>query len=59
LTNLVKYSIINKIDITLKKIIKQLRNILEENPEFTGSIDINFCRGGVSSIGKKENLKIK
>jgi len=49
----------NKINVTLQKIIKELRKVLEENPNFTGSVTTNFCRGGVSNIEKRENLKIK
>lgn len=49
----------DKINTTLKKIIKELRKILKENPNFTGSVTTNFCSGGVSNIEKKENLKIK
>jgi len=48
-----------KIDLTLHKIIKELRKVLEENPNFTGSVTTNFCLGGISNIEKKENLKIK
>lgn len=49
----------NKIDITLKKIILELRKILKENPNYTGDIRISFCLGGLTGIEKKENLKIK
>ena len=51
--------ILNKIDTVLSKIIKQYRNILEENPNFTGSVTTDFCSGGVTSISKKEKIKIK
>ena len=52
-------AILNKIDTVLSKIIKQYRNILEENPNFTGSVTTDFCSGGVTSISKKEKIKIK
>ena len=49
----------NKVNITLKKIIKQFRDILEKNPNFTGNITTSLCQGGLTGIEKKENLKIK
>jgi len=49
----------NKINVTLNKIIKELRKVLKENPNFTGSVTMNFCLGGISNIEKRENLKIK
>jgi len=57
LKELVKLSDL-KSDEVIKKIIRELRKILEENSDFTGSITINFCLGGVSGISKKENLKV-
>jgi len=50
---------LNKIDNTLRKIIKQFRQILEKDPNFTGSINTSLCLGGLTGIEKKENLKIK
>jgi len=50
--------LISKSDEVINIILRALRNILKENPDFTGSITINFCLGGVSDISKKENLKV-
>lgn len=49
----------NKIDTILSKIIEQFRKILEEDPNFTGSITINLCLGGITNIDKREKIKIK
>ncbi|GAG70323.1 unnamed protein product [marine sediment metagenome] len=49
----------DKINITLKKIIKQFRKILEEDPNFTGNITVSLCSGGLTGVERKENLKIK
>ena len=49
----------NKINVTLKKIIKEFRKIFEENPNFTGHISQDFCQGGLTNFKKTENLKIK
>ena len=51
--------ILTKINETLKKIITQLRKILEENPNFTGHTSQDFCLGGLTNFEKKEKLKIK
>ncbi|MCK4322597.1 hypothetical protein KAX08_08795 [candidate division WOR-3 bacterium] len=48
----------NKINITLHKIIKQFREILEEDPNFTGNINISLCLGGLTGIDKREKIKI-
>lgn len=48
-----------KVDITIKKIIKELRKIFKDNPNFTGEIRSNFFMGGLTDIKKIENLKIK
>lgn len=49
---------IEKIDKVINIISRALKNILKESPDFTGSITINFCLGGISDISKKENLKV-
>ena len=49
----------NKINLTLKKIILALRAILKNNPNFTGEVRLNFHLGGLTDIKKTENLKIK
>ena len=49
----------SKIDKTLEKINKQLKDILTNNPDFTGSVKINFFKGGVTNIEKRECIKIK
>lgn len=49
---------IDKNDKVINAILKALKEILKVSPDFTGSITINFCLGGVSSISKKENLKV-
>jgi len=46
----------SKSDEVIKKIIIKLKEILEENPDFTGSVNINFCLGGISNIYKKEKV---
>ena len=48
----------SKSDEVIKKIIIKLKEILKEDSNFTGSITINFCLGGVTGIQKKENLKV-
>ena len=48
----------SKSDKVIKKIIMKLKEILKEDSDFTGSITINFCLGGISNISKKENLKV-
>ena len=48
-----------KSDEVIKKIIKELRKILEESPDFTGDIHLNFFMGGLVNIKKSEDLKIK
>jgi len=50
---------LDKINEVLKKINKQFRKILEENPNFTGHINTSLCQGGLTGIKKEENLKIK
>lgn len=49
----------NKINITLHKIVEQFRKILEENPNFTGNIIVSLCLGGLTGIDKREKIKIK
>lgn len=49
----------NKINITLHKLIKEFRNILEKDPNFTGNINVSLCHGGLTGIEKKEKIKIK
>ena len=49
----------DKINITLHKIIKQFREILEENPNITGNITVSLCHGGLTGIDKREKIKIK
>ena len=43
----------------LKKINIKLKEILEESPDFTGDIHLNFYMGGLANIKKSEDLKIK
>ena len=43
----------------IKKILIKLKEILEDNPEFTGSVTENFYMGGLVNINKSEDLKIK
>jgi len=50
---------LDKIEIIIDKIIKQFRNILEEDPNFTGNINVSLCLGGLTGIEKKEKMKIK
>lgn len=33
--------------------------ILEENPEFTGKVELNFFKGNISNINKLESIKPK
>jgi len=47
-----------KSDEVIKKINIKLKEVLEKSPDFTGSVTINFCLGGVSDISKKENIKV-
>ena len=49
----------NKTDTTLEKIIGQFRKILEEDPNFTGTINVSLCLGGLTGIDKREKIKIK
>ena len=49
----------NKINITLHKLIKEFRKIFKENPNFTGSTSQDFCLGGLTNFEKKEKIKIK
>jgi len=43
----------------IKKLIKELSKILENDDNYCGSIIINFYMGGVTGITKKENIKLK
>ena len=43
----------------VKKITIKLKEILEESPDFTGDIHLNFFMGGLVNIKKSEDLKIK
>ena len=49
----------NKINVTLHKIIKELKKTLEKDPNFTGNINVSLCLGGLTGIEKKEKMKIK
>ena len=51
--------ILNKIDITLEKINKQFKEVLEKDPNFTGNINVSLCLGGLTGIDKREKIKIK
>jgi len=51
--------LLNKIEIIVDKITKHFRNILEEDPKFTGNINVSLCLGGLTGIEKKEKMKIK
>jgi len=44
---------------TIEKIVIKLREVLEESPDFTGDIHLNFFMGGLVNIKKSEDLKIK
>ena len=48
-----------KIDVVLKKIIKEFRKILEDNPNFTGNTSQDWCLGGLTNFKKTEKIKIK
>ena len=47
---------IEKIDKVINIISKALKEILNHNPDFTGSITINFCLGGISNIYLKKKI---
>lgn len=49
----------NKIDVTLHKIILQFRNILEKDPNFTGNVEVSLCHGGLTGLKKIEKVTIK
>lgn len=49
----------NKIEITLHKLEKQFRDILEKDPNFTGKVNVSLCFGGLTGIEKKEKIKLK
>jgi len=49
----------DKIYKTIEKIVIKLKEILEENSDYCGSVKINFYMGGITSIEKKENLKVE
>jgi len=51
--------ILNKIEIIVDKLTKHFRDILEEDPNFTGNINVSLCLGGLTGIEKKEKMKIK
>ena len=57
--DLIGVAILTKIDEVLKKIIKQFREVLEENPNFTGNINVSLCLGGLTGIDKREIINIK
>jgi len=44
---------------TIKKIIYKLKEILEEDSDYCGSITINFYKGGISDIQKTQSIKVK
>jgi len=50
---------IEKIDKVINIISKALKEILNESPDFTGDIHLNFFMGGLANINKTESLKIK
>jgi len=50
---------LTKVNTVLKKIIKEFRKILEQDPNFTGNINVSLCLGGLTGIEKKEKMKIK
>ena len=54
----IRRSKINKLDRVLSIISKAISEILNHNNDFTGSITLNFCLGGITSIQKKENVKV-
>jgi len=43
----------------IKKILIKLKEILEDNPDYCGSITINFYKGGISDIQKTQSIKVK
>ena len=43
----------------IKKILIKLKEILEEDSDYCGSITINFYKGGISDIQKTQNIKVK
>ena len=49
---------LDKINKVLNIIMTAISEILNNNNDFTGSITINFCLGGVTGITKKENVKV-
>jgi len=49
---------LDKINKVLNIIMTAISEILNHNNDFTGSITINFCLGGVTGITKKENVKV-
>jgi len=49
---------LDKINKVLNIIMTAISEILNHNNDFTGSITINFCLGGITSIQKKENVKV-
>ena len=49
----------SKSDEVIKKIVIKLKEILNESPDFTGDIHLNFFMGGLANINKTESLKIK
>lgn len=51
--------IVNKVNTTIKKIIKEFRKIFKDNPNFTGNTSQDFCLGGLTNFKKTEKIKIK
>ena len=49
----------NKINLTLHKIVKQFRDILEKDSNFTGNVTVSLCSGGLTGIDKREKIKLK
>lgn len=47
----------NKNNRNIETIKKLLKEILEESPNFTGNIQLNFHEGNLASINKSEKIK--
>ena len=57
--DLIGVVLLNKINTTIQKVNKLLRAIFEEDPNFTGNINLSLCLGGLTGIDKREKIKIK
>jgi len=49
----------DKVCKTVNKITIKIKEMLEEDPNFTGDIYFSFCLGGITGIEKTEKIKIK